>query len=62
VPGATASITDMNQRRAPTLPGAWVPRRPKGGMALSNAEMQELKDAVSAAVAQELARLLGGVR
>jgi hypothetical protein len=62
VPAATASITDMNQRRAPTLPGAWVPRWPKGGKALSDAEMQELKDAVSATVAQELARLLGGAR
>ena len=62
VPSATASITDMYQRRAPTLPGAWVPRRPKSGKALSDAEMQELKDAVSATVAQELARLLGGAR
>lgn len=62
VPGASVSITDMNQRRAPTLPGAWVPRRSKCGKALSDAEMQELKDAVSATVAQELARLLGGAR
>lgn len=62
VPGAMASITDVNQRRAPTMPGAWVPRRPRGGKALSDAEMQELKDAVSATVAQELARLLGETR
>jgi len=62
VPGASVSITDMNQRRAPTLPGAWVPRRSKGGKALSDAEMQELKDTLSATVAQELARLLGGAR
>lgn len=62
VPGASVAITDMNQRRAPTLPGAWVPRRSKGGKALSDTEMQELKDAVSATVAQELARLLGGAR
>ena len=59
---ASATITNMNQRRAPTLPGSWVPRRSKGGKALSDAEMQELKDAVSATVAQELARLLGGAR
>lgn len=44
-------------------PGAaWLPRQPNGGKALSDAEMQELKDAVSATVAQELARLFGGAR
>lgn len=62
VPGASVSFTNLNQRWAPTLPGSWVPRRSKGGKALSDAEMQELKDAVSATVAQELARLLGGAR
>lgn len=59
VPGASASMIDMKQRQAPKVRGSWVPRRPKGGKALSDVEMQELKEAVSATVAKELARLLG---
>lgn len=59
VPGASVKFIDMNKPKANKRIGSLVPRRSKGGKALSDAEMQELKDAVSATVAQELARLLG---
>lgn len=61
-PDHLSFFQDMKERYALLNPMLFSGRETKRNKALSDAEMRELKDAVSATVAQELARLLGGAR